>query len=227
MPTLSTRLLNPTLLNADSYNLFFLKGFNARWLNEYSVWKIWDTTNSLNGVHSLGTSLNSIAPVNLLTLLSYYPSTDLYNYISGDNFGVNTSNHLLTYAPTQLNTTSSRLRNSNSVNIRSSAKESITSYNALRKVFKARFDEGRANLRFSNIVDLFVTAPFINMPRVPFEVLLQKNSSEFFSKITYTEKFKNTFSSYFTLDSLLDFYLTDLPFLKSLKSDASRYVWFD
>jgi len=97
----------------------------------------------------------------------------------------------------------------------------------LRKVFKARFDENRANIRFGDISGLGVPAPFINMTKVPFEGLLLKNVSNFFKKATYKSSIKPSFSNYITLDSLLNFYNSDLPFLKSLKSDASRYIWFD
>ena len=111
--------------------------------------------------------------------------------------------------------------------IRASAKESITTYNALRKVFKARFDENRSNVRLSNITGLGVPAPYINMPKVSLENLLHKNSSNFFMKATYKDSLLKTYNTYHSLDSLLNFYLSDLPFLKSLKSDASRYIWFD
>jgi len=38
-PTSTTRLLNPLLLNPNSYNLFFLKMFNTRWVGEYTTYK--------------------------------------------------------------------------------------------------------------------------------------------------------------------------------------------
>lgn len=174
-------------------------------------------------MHFVGTFKNTLNISNLYTTLNYYTLVDSYNYLRADNFSPNT---VLTepYTKSLLNTFNTRLRESNSLLIRSSAKESIVTYNALRKVFKARFDEGRANLRIHNIVSIFPKLPFINMPRVPLEVLLYKNSSKFFKTSTYNEKFNNTFSEYFLLDSLTNYYLTDIPFLKSLKSDASRYI---
>lgn len=163
-------------------------------------------------------------PITTVNLLDYYPTIDNNKQVFTDNAYINT---LRSDLSAEVRPVPVRTRLSTTISTRASAKESITTYNALRKVFKARFDENRANLRLSNITGLVMPAPYLNMGRVPFENLLVKNSENFFSKATYKATFKNTFSNYTTLDALLNFYLTDLPFLKSLKSDASRYIWFD
>jgi len=156
--------------------------------------------------------------------MDQYPTVENPKLHFSDNFFYLKSSTLLV---DELSLKGLHLKASNPFHIRASAKESITTYNALRKVFKARFDENRSNVRLTNISGLGLPAPYINMPKVTLENLLNKNSSSFFTKATYKDSLLQTYSTYWSLDSLLNFYLSDLPFLKSLKSDASRYIWFD
>jgi hypothetical protein len=46
--------------------------------------------------------------------------------------------------------TSSDLRVSNPMKLRSSTRSAIVTYNAIQKVFKSRFDEGRSNARLQD-----------------------------------------------------------------------------
>ena len=214
---------NPALLNTIDYNKFFTKTFVENTRFEYESYKNWLSLLGLSGSHSLTTIMTKLKPIQLTNSLDLYALTTRTKY---------STNNL--YLPLDLllhNDYSGKINNrtrfSNSFSTRGAAKESITTYNALRKVFKARFDENRANLRLKTISGLNVTAPYINMPKVNFENLLSKNSAYFVSKVTYQPKLQPNFSQYWVLDSLLNFYMSDLPFLKSLKSDASRYIWFD
>jgi len=215
---------NPSLIMTNDYNNYFSKSFSSKWVTEYLDWKVWQSAVGLGSTHKLNPSSNSLLPISLNSLLDYYPLVGNHKHYLLDEVLPTTFSG---YSSNEVEPAQSRVRCSNPFNIRSSAKESLTTYNALRKVFKARFDENRANIRFGDISGLGVPAPFINMTKVPFEGLLLKNVSNFFKKATYKSVMKPSFSNFITLDSLLNFYNSDLPFLKSLKSDASRYIWFD
>lgn len=118
-------------------------------------------------------------------------------------------------------------RFSNPITLRSTAKNSITTYNAYQKVFKARFDEGRSNTRSTNFADLRVTQPFMNESRVPFEKLLGKNKENFYNTTFYTNNNFDVFNDLAGANSSLNCYFFDFPFLMSLMSDPSRFLWFD
>lgn len=215
---------NPSLITTNDYSLFFPKAFTSKWKLEYLTKKGEGTFIKSGGTHTLNSNLNMLVPSSTANVLDSYPSvTNSKRYFSDEV----TSRLTTKFSAEALKPEGLHLRSSNPFHIRSSANESLTTYNALRKVFKARFDENRSNIRLANISGLGMPAPLINMPKVSFENLLTKNSTSFLSKLTYKPSTTSVFSSYWTLDSLLNFYASDLPFLKSLKSDASRYIWFD
>ena len=219
---LDKRFYNPALITSATYATFFPKYLTLKYKSDYLNSKMWAPLLNLQGVHTLRSAVTTTTPLSMATALDLYPTvTSSKRYIT-DEITFSKGN-LLGVLPAH----NTHLRASNPFHLRSSAKESLTTYNALRKVFKARFDENRSNLRFGNISGLGIPAPFINMPKVGFENLLTKNSSYFLTKASYKTSFSKSFSTYWSLDSLLNFYLSDLPFLKSLKSDASRYIWFD
>lgn len=118
-------------------------------------------------------------------------------------------------------------RVSNPVTLRSTARNSIVTYNALQKVFKARFEDGRANAKISHFGDLHNKQPFMTDGRVPYENLLGKNKESFYNTTFYKNKFYTQFNDLASLNNSLNYYFFDFPFLLAMKSDASRYMWFD
>lgn len=119
------------------------------------------------------------------------------------------------------------LRFSNYINLRSSAKSSIVTYNAIQKIFRARFDEGRANTKLIDFSNSYVKQPFITAPRPQYEHLLGKNKENFFKINFYKNNFFNFFNFFYDCKTSLNFYFFDFPFLLASKSDASRYLWLD
>ena len=118
-------------------------------------------------------------------------------------------------------------RLSNPFKLRAPAKNAIVTYNALQKVYKARFDEGRSNARLQDFSNSAITHPFLTAARVPYESLLAKNTESFFELTQYNHNLSDDFSTMYKVWSSLNVYLADLPFLVSMKSDPSRYLWFD
>jgi hypothetical protein len=116
------------------------------------------------------------------------------------------------------------LRYNNYLNLRAPTKNAIVTYNALQKVFRTRFDEGRSNAKLLDFSNSFSKISFISAPRSPFEKLLSKNKQKFF-KVDFFKN--NAFSSsnyLYDLETSLNYYYFDFPFLLAYKSDASRYL---
>ena len=118
-------------------------------------------------------------------------------------------------------------RFNNNINLRNTAKNSIVTYNAIQKVFKTRFDEGRSHSKLSDFSGSFSKQPFISSERVFFEKLLGKNKKSFFDIVYYKNNFKKLINTDYSSISSLNFYFFDFPFLLATKSDSSRYLWFD
>jgi hypothetical protein len=139
---------------------------------------------------------------------------------------------LFNYDVNDFNFAGSRVLNTefrfnNYINLRSSVRNSIVSYNAIQKVFRARFDEGRSNTKLSDFSNFYSKHPYITSTRVPYENLLGKNKENFFKINFYKNSFFKSFNGNYDLISSLNFYFYDFPFLLAFKSDASRYLWFD
>ena len=119
------------------------------------------------------------------------------------------------------------IRFNNSINLRNTVKNSIVTYNAIQKVFKTRFDESRSNAKLSSISDLYTKQPFISSSRVSYEKLLGKTKENFYKINFYKNSFQKYFNNFYDYSSSLNFYFYDFPFLLAMKSDSSRYLWFD
>ena len=113
---------------------------------------------------------------------------------------------------------------SNNIKLRSTAKNSIVTYNAIQKVYKSRFDESRSNVNFKNFTNSNTSVPFITEARSSYEGLLSKNKSSFFNTSLYNSFFKNNYSTLLESLNSNNLIIADIPFLVSMKSDASRYL---
>jgi len=119
------------------------------------------------------------------------------------------------------------LRVSNTVNLRNTAKNAIVTYNAMQKVFKTRFDENRSHAKLLDLSNSYSTQPFVTASKTNYERLLGKNKTAFSSVSLYKNSFKSLFNDLYEIDSGLNFFFYDFPFLLAHKSDSSRYIWFD
>lgn len=118
-------------------------------------------------------------------------------------------------------------RNVNSLKLRLTARNSVVTYNAIQKVFKSRFDEGRSNAKLTSLANSFVSQPFLTQQKSNYEGILGKNKESFFSVSNYNSFANTNFNYFYTLSNTLNVPFLDIPFLISMKSDASRYLWFD
>ena len=118
-------------------------------------------------------------------------------------------------------------RFSNSINLRSTVKNSMVTYNAIQKTFRLRFDEGRSNAKLSSFSTFYLKQPFLTSSRLSYEKLLGKSKESFFNVNLYKNSLQPYFNNYYALSSSLNYYFFDFPFLLAMKSDSSRYLWFD
>jgi len=94
---------------------------------------------------------------------------------------------------------SSSTRLLNPVKLRSTARNSIVTFNAIQKVFKSRFDEGRANARLQDLSNSYNSQPFLTEKRSSYEGLLAKNTENFFNVNFYNTKLNTSNSSLFSV----------------------------
>ena len=149
----------------------------------------------------------------------------------------NFNNHELFFLNKQLSFFSFNLENelnyfksfrlSNYLDLRSPIKNSIVTYNALQKVFHTRFDEGRSNTRLNDYSNSYNKQNYISESRLKYEKLINKNKEFFFNINLYKNNSFEIFNEFYDCYTSLNFYTFDFPFLLAMKSDASRYLWFD
>lgn len=84
----------------------------------------------------------------------------------------------------------------NSIKLRSTAKNSIVTYSAIQKVFKSRFDESRSNTNFKDVTNSFTSYPFLTDTKSPYEGMLGKNKESFYNLNLYNKSVKNNYSLY-------------------------------
>jgi hypothetical protein len=115
----------------------------------------------------------------------------------------------------------------NYINSRSGAKGSILNFNAMQKVFRPRFDEGRSLAKLDDFSYSYNKQQFVSSFRTNYEKIIGKTHENFFKINLFKNNFKLNYSYNYGLSSSLNFFVFDFPFLIGLKSDASKYFWFD
>lgn len=73
--------------------------------------------------------------------------------------------------------------------LRSTAKNSIVTYNAIQKVYKSRFDDSRSNTCFDDFINSYSKYPFLIEPKSPYESILGKNKESYFNVFLYNKEF--------------------------------------
>jgi hypothetical protein len=108
--------------------------------------------------------------------------------------------------------------------IRPTAKNSIVTYNAIQKVYKARFDDLRSHINFDDFTNAFTKYPFLTDRKSSYENIISKNKDFFFNTNYYNTVFKNKYNILKGIINPNNIILFDIPFLLSMKSDAARYM---
>jgi len=211
--------------------LLGLKDF-ANFPNEVAVDSLEDSYESIkyiNHIHYLNYKTLLNARSSYMQPISYTHILDNFRPDYEDNawFTDNMDTENVDYDSTLGVTTSSDLRVSNPMKLRASTRSAIVTYNAIQKVFKSRFDEGRSNARLQDLSNSYVTHPFLTEKKTPYESLLAKNKDSFFNVNSYKQYLTDNFTDNLAVWNSMNTYFADIPFLLSMKSDPSRYLWFD
>ncbi len=179
-----------------------------------------------NSSFLLNNNFNFVYPQSYLSVLNNFRADyeDFNWYVNLPEANQSLTDNLNDTLSEGLNT---NVRFSNPITLRSTARNSIVTYNALQKVFKARFDDGRSNIKINHFADVRSKQPFMTDTRVPYEKLLGKNKESFYNTTFYKNNNFPIFNDLAAYNNSLNFYFFDFPFLLSLVSDPSHFVWFD
>jgi heme/copper-type cytochrome/quinol oxidase subunit 2 len=217
-------ILNPQLLSFKDFSFLTNSSTYSNIEDSYESFK--NTSLFLDSLnYSLFlTSKNYFQPLIYSAVLDAFRSDfDEFSWISESNPFQSTSDENLF----NLNLDEENLRSSNLINLRNTAKNAIVTYGAIQKVFKTRLDENRSNAKLGDFSSSFTKQPFVSAKKAPYEDILGKNKINFFDNLVFMQNFKKNIFTSNLLDSSLNFYIYDFPFLMALKSDPSRYLWFD
>lgn len=215
-----TLTTNTKLLPLKSFNFFSDEVILDSMDNVYENTKYLNYIYLLNYKHALNYSFNTILPISYASILDSFCAgyEENYNYV--DLFSENS----LDWNNNTDFVLNSELRLSNPFKLRSTAKSAIVTYNAIQKVFRSRFDEGRSNTRLQDFSSSFVKHPLLTDSRINYESLLGKNKENFLQINSFTQNVKSNLNNLYLLLNSTNVYFMDLPFLMSLKSDPSRYL---
>jgi hypothetical protein len=180
----------------------------------------------LNYKNIISNTSNNIQPLSYATVFDNFRSDYEDPFLFTDD--INSSNDLVVdsneFGSVDVN---NNLRLSNPFKLRSTVKNAMVTYSAIQKVFRSRFDEGRSNTRLEDFSNSFVKHPYITDSRINYESLLGKNKESFLKTNLYKQSNKLNYSNLLPVFYSNNIYFMDLPFMVSMKSDPSRYLWFD
>ena len=208
--------INLNFLNIDNNHIMFSFKLQNLVLNSYS------TIKNTHAYFTKNTKNIFLSNEFFLQNYSFFYYINSYKLFKGSSFlGLNN------FIKKTNNATSNEFFWNNKINLRQSAAELTADYKSLQKVYKLRFDDNRSHLSVKSISNSFNKQLDLNSGQTKFDTILTKNSNKVFSvKFFNTEKLNSNFESQY-LFNLTNNYTFDLPFLMSLQSDQSRYIWFD
>jgi hypothetical protein len=220
-------ILDPKLVSLKDFSLFSNEMLVDGSDEAYESSKYINYLYYTNYKNIINNTSNNINPLSYLTVFDSFRSDyeDPFLYVDDANF-----NNYHNSSPTECNTSldfNNNVKLSNPFKLRSTTKNAIVTYNAIQKVFRSRFDEGRSNARLEDFSNSFVKHPYLTDSRINYESLLGKNKESFLKPNFFNQTYKLNYSSLLPIFYSTNIYFMDLPFLVSMKSDPSRYLWFD
>ena len=211
-PILATRTL-PTL---NFENLVTLQDATDN-SESFSSLKSILSWNASKNFFTTGTNLPSSYPNNSFTVINSFRSD--YQPASFQNFQISDSDR---YSPSF---TFSKLTNTPVLQF--SAKNLTVNQSAFQKVFRSRFDEGRANVNTLAFSPIENTQQFLTDFGVSYNKMLKKNQDYFYSNLLFSKNYHETSGALNNLVQAQKLPVYDFPFLLSNSSDVTRYSWID
>ena len=212
-------LMAPANSNLLNFNIYNNEGLFETVEDSYENLKHLKYVYTLNSQNILFNSFKYISPTTYTTVLDAFRA----------NYDEYTWNYDYEYSLTNNTFNNEAFTNNltNKIKLRSPAKNAIVNYNAIQKVYKSRFDDFRSNTDFKNFTNSYANYPFLIEDKTPYESMLGKNKESFFNINFYNTNVLNNYSTYLNIWNSNNTLFLDIPFLLSMKSDASRYLWFD
>ena len=211
-PILSTQSL-PTL---QFENLVTLQDASDN-TESFSSLKNVLTWNANRNFFTTGTSLTSSYPNNSFLVLNSFRGD--YQPATWQNFQDKTSAR---YQPMF-----SFNKLSNTPVLQFSAKNLTVNQSAFQKVFRSRFDEGRANVNTLAFAPIENKQQFLTDFGVSYNKMLRKNHDDFYSNLLFAKSYQTTSGALNSLIQSQKLPVYDFPFLLSNSSDVTRYSWID
>jgi hypothetical protein len=213
-------LNNPKLTTLKDFNYFSNEIVIDNVDESYETSKYLNYLYYINYKNIINNSTNNIQPISYTTVFDSFRSDYDDPFLYNDEISAKDGMYLTTESLDSGN----NIRLSNPFKLRSTVKNAIVTYNAIQKVFRSRFDEGRSNARLEDFSNSYVKHPYMTDTRVNYESLLGKNKESFLKVNLYNQSNKLNYSSLSPLFFSNNIYFMDLPFLLSMKSDPSRYL---
>nr|YP_010049565.1 cytochrome c oxidase subunit 2 [Strombidium cf. sulcatum]QPL15970.1 cytochrome c oxidase subunit 2 [Strombidium cf. sulcatum] len=223
LPTYFSDKFLPNTSNLNYLNYFIfpfdsnVEDMEGSYANTKTLKSIYNTA----GLNILNSDLSGLTSTSYLNVLNAFTFTGDFNLPTENTSNLNSN------LSSSLTNSSNILKLSSQINVAKSAKGYINGYGAMQKVFKTRLDEQRSHMRLTDVSNSYVKYPLISETRVNYEDLIKKNKNSYFALRTYKTSLISNFSDIFTNFTSTNNYLSELPFLISVKNDATRYLWFD
>jgi hypothetical protein len=220
----SEDFFNPSNLIATSNYLLFTLGesdlLSDEAYNDYKNYNTLFSSNNLNTKPFTSTSARSYSTNHVLN--SFRSNYEDFNWSNESlkDFDIQDLDQLDL-------TTPNLTRFTTYPSLRLPAKNSITTFNALQKVFRTRFYEGRMNAKSSHFSNMEIKQPFVSGGRLSYEKFLGKNKESFFTTAAFGTRLLKHVNSDGSLVESFKYPFYDFPFLLSEKSEAPMYMWFD
>jgi hypothetical protein len=209
-------VIDPKYTPLKNLNLFSNELVLENLDESYEMSKYTNYLYFLNFKNIINNTSNNVQPLSYVNVFDAFRSDYEDPFLYNDDLKINSLYEGLDF--------NSNLKLSNSIKLRSTTKNAIVTYNAIQKVFRSRFDEGRSNTRLEDFSNSLVKHPYITDSRVGYESLLGKNKESFFKTNLYNQTKKLNYSTFSPIFFSNNIYFMDLPFMVSMKSDPSRYL---
>jgi hypothetical protein len=169
--------------NWNEFRNFYTKSLNNVFISNLSFYKPQSYLNVFNAFRA------DFEDFNFFTSNSQEDASNSYNPLNIIDLSFVNSN-----LTTDDSLESTRI--SNPLTLRATTRNSIVNYNALQKVFRSRFEDGRANANLNQFSELSSIQPFLNTERVPYEKLLGKTKTNFFNVNFFNNTTLNLFNNF-------------------------------
>jgi len=191
---------------------------------------------NVNTINSISLNLNPISDQLLLnSFWSEYETKSIINSINVEgNVSLNNvsfleGNKYFSYLNVSILSGNLNLENksyskfSSNTSILDTYKGLMVMENAIGKVFRSAFDEGRSNVNFKDFSKIHNKLPFLTSNLPNFKRLLHKNNTNFLNTNLYFSKYKLPLNNNQITNVSVNYFTFEFPFFVAFENDSIRY----